>query len=171
MLSYSKVLDDATGLSFGIPLLDGCSLVPYIFAPCQSNLQLDSIVVIEISFEWDNGHARLFGALQQLASFGLVNKQGPDPSFVVLKVRPRHGMFANVTSQETGRAAVFADLDKGILQIHFAVSNGLDFGALEGNARLERFDNFVLKACPAIDANGIVFGLFLFLSRFGVEAR
>jgi hypothetical protein len=169
-LLYSKILDDTTGLPFGIPFLDGRPFVPDIFSSGQPKLQLDAIVFVEIGLEWNNGHAGLIGLLQPFASFVLFDEQWPDPSFFVLKVSTRHGVFANVTVHQVGRPAVLVNFNKGILQIHLAVSDGLDFGALQRDSGLECFDDFVLEASAAVDANGAVFGLFLFCAGFGVQA-
>lgn len=170
MCSYSKVLDDSTCLPFGVPLLDVRSFVTYILSPCQPELQLDAIIVVEVRLEGDNGHSGLFGPLLPLAAFGLVHQQRPDTEFFVLKVGTRHGVLSNVAVHQDGRPTVLVDFDERILQVHFAVANGLDFGAFQGNAGLERFDNFVLESSTAIDTNGPGLDLFLFGSRFGEQS-
>lgn len=126
--SHSKGFDDSSFVALGFSRLNVGSFISNILSSTKPNLQFHLVLIVEICLERDNRHAVSFRLLQKLAGLLLVQQQPSFSRFFVLKIGSTHGVLSNVHVVEQAGPSILGRSDVAIANVHFAVSNGLDFG-------------------------------------------
>ena len=141
------MLEHAVDGALVLAFLDGLALVELALASCRSNDQFGQTTFVDEETQRDNGDTRLLGVAGDATYFLAVEQQlavamcGVVVVGTVTVLGNIHVLDPNLTID---------DHAIGIGQAALALTDGLDFGAREHNARSERLDNLIVERCLAV---------------------
>ena len=141
------MLEHAVDGALVLALLDGLALVVLTLASCGCDDQLGKATLVDEEAQGDDGDTGLLGVAGDAAYFLAVEQQLAVTMGSVVVIGTVtvlgnvHVLDPNLTID---------DHTIGIGQAALALTDGLDFGAREHNARSERLDNLIVERRLAV---------------------
>lgn len=126
---------------------DGVALVVLLFAFGDAEFDFGA-TVFEVNGEGDEGDAALFAFDFQLVNLAAVGEELTITARLVVVDDGGFGIGIDVTIVEDELTA--GDGGVGFLELGFAVAEGFDFGAEEGDAALELVGDEIIVEGPAV---------------------
>ena len=135
------------GFVVGFALAFGGALVPLLLAFGEGELAFDAAVA-EVEADGDEGEALLPGGGFELADLVLVQQELAGAQRVVV-----HGVAVGERADVGVEEEALAVLEQavGVLEVGFALADGFDLGAAEGDAGLELVGEEVVEAGGAVE--------------------
>ena len=146
-IGRTLLLEHAIDGALVLALLDGLTFVILPFTTTQSDNELGESPLIDKEAQGHDGYTRLLGVAGDATDLLAVKKQLAVAVSGMVVIGPV-AVLSNVHVLDPD--LTIDDHAIGIGQAAFALTDGLDFGAREHNARSERLDNLIVERRLAV---------------------